>query len=325
MKEYKITRLDSGQRIDKFIKKCLPNAPLSLIYKVFRKKDVKVNGKRTNNIQYILQENDYIQIYLPMNSEFEKDINTEFVPKTFDVVYEDEHLLVCNKPVGLLVVEDEQEKVNTLANQVISYLIKKGEYDPNVHKGFIPAPVHRIDRNTSGIVLVGKDLMTIQTLSALFKEHKDIEKEYLALVFGKVKNEGEITSSLIKDSNSSLVRLAKNNEKGLSAYSYYKPIKIYDDMSLVSVFITTGRTHQIRVHMASVGYPLVGDAKYGNFNENKKVKQKYGWQFQFLHAHKIKVIGLDGELSYLNSKVFVADLPQENSKLLEKIANKKQF
>lgn len=325
MQEYTITRLDSGQRIDKFIKKCLPNAPLSLIYKVFRKKDVKVNGKRTNNIQYILKENDYIQIYMPLNTEFEKENDYKIINKTFEIVYEDEHLLVCNKPVGLLVVEDENEKVNTLANQVISYLVQKGEYDPNIHKGFTPAPVHRIDRNTSGIVLVGKDLMTIQALALLFKEHQNIEKEYLALVFGKVKKEESINLPLIKDANNSLVRVAKKGENGLSAFTSYKLIKQYNEMSLVSVLITTGRTHQIRVHMASVGHPLVGDAKYGNFIANKKVKEDYGWQFQFLHAHKLKLNGLEGKLAYLNNKKFEAPLPQENKKFLEKIENKKQF
>lgn len=322
MKEYKVSKQESNQRIDKFIKKYLPNAPLSLIYKVFRKKDVKVNGKRINNIKYIINENDIIQIYMPENPEFEENTNILELPITFDVVYEDEHLLVCNKPVGLLVVEDVNEKINTLANQVITYLYKKGEYDPSNQKGFTPAPVHRIDRNTSGIVLVGKDLQTIQELSLLFKNHDELEKEYLALVFGYVKQKGIINSQLIKDEKTSLVRLAKSNEKGLTALTRYEPLKLYKDTTLVSVKIETGRTHQIRVHMASIGYPLVGDAKYGDFNSNKLIKQKYGWQFQFLHAHRLKLNGLNGELSYLNNKIFEAPLPKENKKLLEKLREK---
>lgn len=322
MKEYKVSRQEANQRIDKFIKKYLPNVPLSLIYKVFRKKDVKINGKRTNNIQYIIKEDDLIQIYLPLNIEFEDEQMVENIPITFDVVYEDEHLLVCNKPVGLLVVEDNNEKNNTLATQVISYLIKKGEYDP-AKKGFIPAPVHRIDRNTSGLVLVGKDLPSVQALTSLFKNHSQIQKEYVALVFGKVKQAGTITSSLIKDEKTSLVRIAKNGEKGLTAITKYKPIQEYKNSTLISVEIETGRTHQIRVHMSSIGYPLVGDAKYGDFASNKIIKQDYGWQFQFLHAHRIKLSGLEGDLSYLNNKIFEAPLPHENKKLLEKLRTKK--
>ena len=322
MKEYNVSKQESNQRIDKFIKKCLPNAPLSLIYKVFRKKDVKVNGKRINNIQYIINEGDHIQIYLPDNALFENNETIDNVPVTFDVIYEDEHLLVCNKPVGLLVVEDEKEKVNTLANQVISYLSSKGEYDPQIQKGFTPAPVHRIDRNTSGLVLVGKDLQTIQEFTQLFRNHDNLEKEYLALVFGKVLKEGVINSSLIKDEKTSLVRVAKHNENGLSALTKYKPLNYYNNSTLLSVKIKTGRTHQIRVHMSSVGFPLVGDAKYGDFNANKIVKQKYGWQFQFLHAHRLKLNGLKGELSYLNNKIFEAPLPLENKKLLEKLRKK---
>lgn len=322
MKEYKISKQESNQRIDKFIKKCLPNAPLSLIYKVFRKKDVKVNGKRINNIQYIINEGDQIQIYIPDNALFESNEIKENIPVTFEVVYEDEHLLVCNKPVGLLVVEDAKEKINTLANQVISYLSLKGEYDPNSQKGFIPAPVHRIDRNTSGLVLVGKDLQTIQELTQLFKYHEQLEKEYIALVFGKVLKEGIVNSSLIKDEKTSLVRLAKSHEKGLTALTKYKPLNYYNNSTLLSVSIETGRTHQIRVHMSSIGFPLVGDAKYGDFNANKMIKQKYGWQFQFLHAHRLKISGLSGELSYLNNKIFEAPLPKENKNLLEKLRKK---
>ncbi len=321
MQEYKVSEQEENQRIDKYIKKYHPNIPLSLIYKIFRKKDVKVNGKRTNNIQYIIKKDDLIQIYFPLNIEIEKEKKIKNIPITFDIIYEDENILVCNKPVGLLVVEDSSEKNNTLANQVISYLEKNGEYDP-MKKGFVPAPIHRIDRNTSGLVLVGKNLSSVQTLTALFKNHNQIQKEYLALVFGKVKKEGSITSALIKNENTSLVRIAKANEKGLTAITKYKPIQEYENTTLLSIKIETGRTHQIRVHMSSIGFPLVGDAKYGDFIGNKIIKQNYGWQFQFLHAHKIRLTGLNGELSYLNDKVFEAPLPFENKKLLEKLSKK---
>ena len=298
MLEIVINHSEANQKVFKFVKKYLNNAPLSLIYKIFRKKDVKVNGKRVTE-DYILKENDCIQIYVPkdfLNISETKEIKETKI--TFEVLYEDENLLAVYKPQGLLVVEDENESINTLANQILVYLSNKNEYSTE-NKGFTPAPVHRIDRNTSGIVLIAKNIIASQELTRMFKERTNIIKSYLALAKGYLKGNGEINKNLIKDDNKSFVRVCKSNE-GMSALTLYEAIEHISDYTLVYLTLKTGRTHQIRVHMSSIDHPLVGDAKYGDFELNKLFKKKYHWEKQFLHASEVSFEGISGPLSYLN-------------------------
>ena len=321
MIEIKITSNDQNKRIDKFVKKYLSKAPDSFIYKLFRKKDVKVNGKRVNE-DYILQENDHLQIYVPKDFDVSnpKDdlIDTEI---TFKVLYEDENLLAVYKPQGLLVVEDKNEKVKTLANQVLVYLNNKNEYSiENV--GFTPAPVHRIDRNTSGIVLIAKNMLACQELTKMFKDRTNIVKSYVALVKGKIVDKGVINKNLIKDGDNSLVRVCSEKE-GLTAITLYEPIEVINDYTLVSLKIKTGRTHQIRVHLSSIGHPLVGDSKYGDFSLNKLFKKNYKWENQFLHANMISFEDIKGHLSYLNSVKIECPLPHENINLLKKLRSER--
>lgn len=317
MLEFKIENNEANQKVFKFVKKCLNNAPLSLIYKTFRKKDVKVNGKRVTE-EYILKENDEVQIYLP--KEF-TDLSTkkEILPTniTFKILYEDENILAVYKPQGLLVVEDKNEKVNTLSNQILFYLKNKGEYN-NESLGFTPAPVHRIDRNTSGIVLIAKNMITSQELAKMFKERTNISKSYVALVEGIVTNDGIIDKNLIKDPDKSLVKVSSSN-KGQKAITIYKVKEVINDYTLLSLKIKTGRTHQIRVHLSSINHPIIGDAKYGNFELNRLFKKQYNWENQFLHANEISFDGIKGYLSYLNNIKIECPLPHENILLLKKL------
>ena len=322
MLEIVINHSEANQKIFKFVKKYLNNAPLSLIYKIFRKKDVKVNGKRVNE-DYILKENDYVQIYVPndfTNISETKELKDTKI--TFEVLYEDENLLAVYKPQGLLVVEDENETTNTLSNQVLVYLANKNEYSIET-KGFTPAPVHRIDRNTSGIVLIAKNILASQELTKMFKERTNIVKSYLALSKGKLFGKGEINKNLIKDDNKSFVRVCKNNE-GMSALTLYEVKEHIQDYSLISLTLKTGRTHQIRVHMSSIDHPLIGDAKYGDFELNKLFKKKYHWEKQFLHASEVSFEGISGPLSYLNSVKIISPLPHENIKLLNKLRSEEK-
>ena len=317
MLEITITHSEANQKVFKFVKKYLNNAPLSLIYKVFRKKNVKVNGKRVNE-DYILKESDFIQIYLPKdfgNLSETKEIKPTNI--TFNVLYEDENILAVYKPQGLLVVEDQNEKVNTLSNQILVYLQSKNEYSP-LNKGFTPAPVHRIDRNTSGIVLIAKNMLASQELTRMFKERTNIVKSYQALVKGTINKEGVINKNLIKDENNSLVKVCSPNE-GMKAITIYKPIEVINDYTLLSLVIKTGRTHQIRVHMSSIGHPLIGDAKYGDFELNRLFKKKYHWENQFLHAYEVSFEDVEGPLSYLNNIKIKSSLPHENINLINKL------
>ena len=322
MLEIVINHKEENQKIFKFVKKYLNNAPLSLIYKIFRKKDVKVNGKRVNE-DYILKENDYVQIYVP--NDFTNISETKELKETkitFEVLYEDDNLLAVYKPQGLLVVENENESTNTLSNQVLVYLANKNEYSIET-KGFTPSPVHRIDRNTSGIVLIAKNMLASQELTKMFKNRTNIVKSYLALVKGTINGKGEINKNLIKDNNKSFVRICKSNE-GMNALTLYEVKEHILDYSLVSLTLKTGRTHQIRVHMSSINHPLVGDAKYGDFELNKLFKKNYQWEKQFLHASEVSFEGISGPLSYLNSVKIVSPLPHENIKLLNKLRSEEK-
>lgn len=322
MREFKISKEENNIRLDKYVRKILPNAPLSVIYKLFRKKDIKVNGKPASD-KLSLKENDMIRIYL-LEEQFQDFCNEkkkEITEYHFDVVYEDENIFVVSKPTGMVVQDAENVNENTLTEEVQSYFIEKGLYDPKDMIAFAPSPAHRIDRNTSGLVIFGKNIESLQILNKAFKERTGINKKYLALVFGKTKKEGEINLPLIKNENEKLVRV--DMKYGKSALTRYKTLLSNEKYSLLEVELLTGRTHQIRVHMSNIGFPLVGDKKYGNFKGNLEFEKEYDWKFQFLHAYYISFLGLEGKLSYLNGKVIKKQLDDKKSRIIDEIFTKK--
>lgn len=316
MKEFKITHNDANQRVDKFVKKYLKNAPLSFIYKTFRKKDIKVNGKWVKE-NYILAENDVLRIYVNDEkiSDFLSD-SFENIKYSFDIIYEDDNILIVNKDRGLLIHGDINEKKYTLSNEVISYLIDKGEYSPR-NDNFIPSPIHRLDRNTSGLIIFAKNLMAFKNGSDLFKNKTEIEKHYLALVFGNIPEEGKINAPLLKNSKTNTVKV--DFSLGKDSLTTFKKICGNDLYSLINVNLITGRTHQIRVHLAYIHFPIVGDEKYGNFVLNKSFNKEFKYEKQFLHAYSITFKNVKGELSYLSNKTFYAPLKEEEKKILKKL------
>lgn len=320
MKSFTISNKEANQRVDKYVKKYLSNAPLSFIYKLFRKKDIKINSHWVKE-NYIIKEGDVISIYISDEQikEFNKPREIEKLPLNHPIIFEDENILIVNKPRGLLVHGDSSEKRITLTNEVLSYLYSKGEYDPKASNGFTPAPAHRLDRNTSGIVIYAKNLKALQELEDLFLDKKEIEKNYLALVVGELHNDLEIDYPLKKDPDTGLVKVSSIKDGGKSALSLVKPKKHYSGFTLVNVNLVTGRTHQIRVHLSAVNYPVVGDAKYGNFKVNKEFKDLYKFENQFLHAYSVEFKKLSGSLSYLSSKKFIAPLPDKEEEILKKL------
>lgn len=322
MKEILIKKEDSNQRIDKFVRKFLNEAPLSFIYKLFRKKDVKINKHRVTQ-QYILQEGDLLQIYVSDSQleEFNKPKKIIDCGMDIDIIYEDENILIVNKPSGILIHGDEGEKRITLSNKVISYLYNKGEYNPK-NQEFIPSPVHRLDRNTSGLVIFAKNVESSQLLMEELKTHENIKKTYLALVEGQTDKEGFIKAPLLKDSESGLVKVCPISKGGKEALTEYETIQSNGEYSLVKVNLVTGRTHQIRVHFSYINHPIIGDPKYGNFELNRFFFEKYKYKNQFLHAYSLKFIKMKGLLSYLSGNEFQAKLDNNKNNLLENIFDK---
>ena len=323
MREFIINSSENGVTLEKYVFKVLKTAPMSFIYKLFRKKDIKVNGHHQDK-KYRLSADDVVAIYISEQQfeEFLKD--KELTPNTKIkdwIVYEDDNVLFINKPRGLLVQKSSPHD-ESLDQYVIEYLMATNQYDPNKEKGFVPGPAHRLDRNTSGLVVFGKNHESLTLLFDLFKNHDLINKHYLALVVGQVEKEKDtIEAPLLKDEETNTVRVSKN---GKTAKTVYKLIKKYDEYSLLDVTLLTGRTHQIRVHMAYINHPIVGDSKYGNFEINKKFKQEYGFSSQFLHAYKMGFGDLPAPLTNLSRKEFTAEPREDIANILTMLDNIKE-
>lgn len=285
MKQLTIGKNDAGQRLDKFLTKNLPNLPQSLLYKYIRKKRIKVNGKRAE-ISTRLHEGDVLDLYI--NDEFfekpEPTYDFLHAGTNLNILFEDENVLVLDKPVGLLAHPDDREYVDTLIGRVKRYLYEKGEYDPEAEQSFTPALVNRIDRNTGGIVLAAKNAEALRVLNQKMKD-REIHKFYLCAVHGTPKpSQGLLKGYLWKDEKKNRVYIYKDFKPGSKTIeTKYRVLKSAENMSLVEVELLTGRTHQIRAHFASIGCPLVGDGKYGNNQNNRK---QGGRRKQFLYSYK---------------------------------------
>lgn len=313
MKILTITKNDAGQRLDKFLSKAVPAMPKSLLYKSVRTKKIKVNRKRTEQ-GYILAEGDTVQLFLN-DDLFAKDAEKEAfrtLKPRLKIIYEDENVLICNKPAGMIVHPDEGETVNTLIGHICAYLYQSGAYDPDAEQSFAPALANRIDRNTSGLVIAAKNAASLRELNRMVKD-RTIKKEYLCAVHGiPEKKEATLTGYLTKDADANLVTVYREPPANVrksdlkTIVTKYRVLASANDLSLLRVDLVTGRTHQIRAHLASIGHPLLGDGKYGVNREDKKM----GYAFQALTAYSLTFGGGGETLSYLDGKVFTVD-PKE--------------
>ncbi|MCD8194747.1 MAG: RluA family pseudouridine synthase [Coprobacillus sp.] len=323
MREFVVTDGESGQTLEKYIKKLLVNAPLSFIYKTFRKEDIKVNGKHAKR-ETTLNENDIVAIYITeeaFNSFLytDKIIPSDVVKEW--ILYEDENILAINKPKGILVTDAENSQEKTLETMVLEYLYSKGEYDPETSPTLKPGPAHRLDRNTSGVVLFGKNVKALQSLFSLMKDKNSLKKRYYTLVKGVVDEGGMIDVPLKKDEKTNLVRVSSKEAGGKSAYTRYEVVHNFKEYTLLRVTLLSGRTHQIRVHMAYINHPVIGDNKYGDFELNKLFKEKYDLRNQFLEAYEIEFNKTNETLKYLEGTKINAPLDKDFMDILQHLEN----
>lgn len=303
MRIFEIKRNDAGQRLDKFLSKAVKGLPTSLMYKYIRTKKIKVNRARTEQ-KYILQEGDTVQLFI--REEFfdspEKDSGalSRITPK-LSIVYEDENILLCNKRPGVLVHEDDEAKDNTLIMHIKAYLYGKGEYDPESEQSFAPALCNRIDRNTGGIVIAAKNAEALREMNEKIR-NDELSKFYYCAVHGvPKKREATLEGYLLKDSDKNQVKIFSEQVKGSkNIITKYKVIAAQADSALLEVELVTGRTHQIRAHLASIGHSLIGDGKYGVNRDDKH----RGYKYQALYAYRLRFDFKDdgGLLGYLRGK-----------------------
>lgn len=300
------------------MKKYFNNASLSLIYKLIRK-DIKLNGKRAKENQ-VLAEGDELTLYISDESAsaLQREKKRTRVKRQFRIAYEDENLLVVEKPYGLLTHGDSSEKKNHLANQVVDYLIEKGDYDPRNEKTFTPAPANRLDRNTTGLVAFGKNAAALQELNRMIREKEEISKLYLTIVSGRLEKALRLRAKMTKDESRNLVSVLSEDGEGKLMETIARPLEYAQwkgqSFTLVEVEILTGRTHQIRAHLAKAGYPLIGDVKYGNRKVNILMEKEFGLTTQLLHAYRLVFRRLplaEGEAGGAAEKTVEAQLPPD--------------
>ncbi|MGM9916940.1 RluA family pseudouridine synthase [Anaerotignum sp.] len=310
MKEIRITKNEENQRLDKFLLKYMNKASKGFLYKMLRKKRIKYNGGRAEGSE-LLKAGDTLQLYLAEEtiSSFMEEKTVAEAKRHFAIVYEDDDILVVSKPAGLLTHPEKSSDKDTLIDQILYYLYQKGQYLPEADSSFTPALCNRLDRNTSGIVIAGKTLKGVQAVNETIRSHK-LDKYYLTLVAGEIREAGEITAYLTKDEEKNQVRISKREGSGKKTMTKYRPLACAKGYTLLEIHLITGKTHQIRAHMQSIGHPVVGDRKYGSEHSNQKFREEYALSNQFLHAIRVEWKEKEGPLGYLYGKEMTAPLPK---------------
>ena len=325
MRDVTISDNEAGQRMDKFLGKYLKEAGKGFIYKMLRKKNILLNGRKSDGSEKLCS-GDVVRFYLA-DETVEKfrgrEVKTEVydVPDAMlDIIYEDSNIILINKPAGMLTQKAKPEDVS-LNEYLISYLVKNGSISENELQTFKPSVCNRLDRNTSGIVLAGKSLQGLQILSDMLRE-RTMDKFYFCLVKGRMNGRKELKGYLIKDNASNKVKILKEKTGDASyIHTIYEPVETRGDITLLKVKLVTGKPHQIRAHLSSDGHPIIGDGKYGDEKINRQFRQRYKLKHQLLHAGMVKMPQMEGALSNVSGKTFEAPIPEMFMNIWNQVGN----
>lgn len=327
MQSYQITEKEAGQRLDKFLHRFMPTAQTSFLYKMLRKKNIVLNGKKAEGKESV-SVGDVVSFFFSDETyaAFTQNAGTvNILPyekaykalKGISVIYENTHILIVNKPSGILTQKADAKDIS-LNEWIIGYLLATHKLTCADLNAFKPSVQNRLDRNTSGIVLCGISLQGSQLLSRLIRE-RSVDKYYYAIVTGKVKKASELKGFLIKNATTNKVFVSQEKTPDSSfIHTAIKPLSSGQDISCLEVKLITGKTHQIRAHMASIGHPLLGDGKYGDPKDsiNIKYKKACGVSCQLLHAARITFPILNAPFMDISGQTFKAPLPKQFSEVI---------
>ena len=319
MKIITVTENEAGQRLDKLLQKYLNEAGKGFIYKMLRKKNITLNGKKADGSEKLVC-NDEIKLFLS-DETIEKFSSVEITKAStnLDIIYEDNNIMILNKPAGMLSQKAKESDIS-MVEYIINYLLDSNQMTKEQLRSFKPSVCNRLDRNTSGIIVAGKSLLGLQEMSKLLKE-RTMHKYYYCIVNGRLDKRCHLKGYLVKNEKTNKVEIQKerrgmDNEQWIE--TEYTPLATNGKVTLLKVLLITGRSHQIRAHLSSIGHSLIGDMKYGNKQANDYFYKTCNINRQMLHSYELEMPKLEGGLYYLSGKIFIASLSIYFKKLMEK-------
>ena len=326
MKLITVHKQEEGQRLVKLLGAYLKEAPTSFFYKMLRKKNITLNGKKADGTEK-LKSGDEIRLFLS-DETYEKFAGKarpkeKFPTAKLNIVYEDSNVIFINKPAGMLSQKSVPSDVS-LNEYLLGYLEKSGQWKQEESKAFRPSVCNRLDRNTSGMVICGKSMAGLQQMSALLKD-RSLHKYYLCLVKGAMTEGQHLEGYLLKNESTNQVQILKEEADGAShIITEYEPLYTEGEATLLKVTLVTGKSHQIRAHLASIGHPIIGDPKYGDRKINAFFRETHGVQNQMLHAWKLSFPEMPAPLDNLSGKSFEAEPPKLMQQYLAKAKGERQ-